>query len=208
MRPSRVRTWSCSVILIGVVLGCPVLGRTEPAASAHDWGLPQLMQTLARVRSASAQFNETKTVPMLNSPLVASGTLNYVAPDHIEKITLVPVHERFVLDHNRVTIGGGPGEQKHVFTLTADPRIAGLVEGIRATLAGDLTALDRFYLVRLNGDAENWQLLLQPRDPHLAHFIQSVRIQGSQSRIRAIDTATPDGDHSVMTITQDVQDAG
>jgi hypothetical protein len=208
MRPGRVRTWFCAATLIGFVLGCPALGRAQPASAADDWGLPQLMRTLAQVRSASARFTETKTAQILNSPLVASGTLTYVAPDHIEKITLFPVRERFLLDHNRVTIAGGPGEQTHVFALTADPRIAGLVEGIRATLAGDITALDRFYLVRLAGDAANWQLLLQPRDPALAHFVQSIRIQGSQGRIEAIYTATADGDHSEMTITNDVQDAG
>jgi len=158
------------------------------------------MQTLAQVRSASARFTETKTVSMLNAPLVASGTLTYVAPDHMEKITLAPVRERFLLDHNRVTITGGPGEQTHVFALTDDPRIAGLIEGIRATLAGDLTTLDRFYQVRLAGDAGNWQLLLQPRDPNLAHFVQSIRIQGSRGRIEAIYTATSNGDHSDMTI--------
>ena len=208
MKPSRVRTWSCAASLIGFVLGHPTLGSADPIAAAHRWGLPQLMETLSQVRSASARFTETKTVSMLNSPLVASGTLTYVAPDHMEKITLAPVHERFLLDHNRVTIEGGPGEQTHVFALTADPRIAGLVEGIRATLAGDLAALDRFYLVRLVGDAGNWQLLLQPRDPDLAHFVQGIRIQGSQDRIETIDTATANGDHTEMTITEDMQDGG
>ena len=208
MRSSRALTWSCAAALIGFVLGCATLGRADPIPAAREWGLPQLMQMLAHVRSASARFTETKTMSMLSSPLVASGTLNYVAPDHVEKITLAPVREQFLLDHNRVTIAGGPGEQTHVFALTADPRIAGLVEGIRATLAGDLNALDRFYQVRLAGDAGNWQLLLQPRDPDLAHFIQSIRIQGSQGRIEAIYTATANGDHSEMTITEDVQDAG
>jgi len=110
MRPGHVRTWSCAATLIGFVLGCATLGKADPVAAAHDWGLPQLMQTLAQVRSASARFTETKTVSMLNAPLVASGTLTYVAPDHMEKITLAPVRERFLLDHNRVTITGVPGE--------------------------------------------------------------------------------------------------
>ena len=208
MRPSRVLTWSCAATLIGFVLGRATPGRADPVSAGHNWGLPQLMQTLAHVRSASARFTETKTVSMLTSPLVASGTLSYVAPDHVEKITLAPVRERFLLDHNRVTIVGGPGEQIHVFSLTADPRIAGLFEGIRATLAGDLTALDHFYQVDLAGDAGNWQLLLQPRNPDLAHFVQSIRIQGSQGRIAAIYTANANGDRSEMTITEDVQDAG
>ena len=179
--------------------------QAQQALSAPGWGLPQLMQSLARVKSASAQFTERKTVRMLSAPLVASGTLTYVAPDHMQKITLSPAPERFTLDGDQVTIVGGPDNSTHTFSVPDYPQIGGLVEGIRATLAGDLAALERSYAVRLTGGPSDWQLLLAPKDGELARFIKSVRIVGSDDRIHAVDTEESDGDHSDMTIVENAQ---
>ena len=66
------------------------------------------------------------------------------------------------------------------------------MEGIRATLAGDLPTL-RLYEVQLSGGAARWQLLLRPKDPRLARFVQTIMVQGSQDRIDVIDTLSPDG---------------
>ena len=198
MRLSRLSLWLC------LAAGAPA-ALAQPAAA---WGLPQLMQNLARVRSASASFTERTTVQVLSVPLLTSGSLTYVAPGYVRKTTVAPILENFVLDHGQVTMTGGPDHQTHVFSLTDDPRIGGLIEGIRATLAGDLPALQRFYNLRLSGNATNWQLLLQPKDAALTRFLKWMLIKGSQNRIDAIDTASGDGDHSEMAVTEDVGDAG
>jgi Outer membrane lipoprotein carrier protein LolA-like len=194
-----------------LVLLCILLAGGAPCAMGQpapvSWGLPQLMHGLARVHSASARFTERTTVRILSAPLIASGTLTYVAPDYMRKTTLSPAPEDFILDHGQVTITGGPDNQTHSFSLAGDPRIGGLVEGVRATLAGDLPVLDRFYTVRLSGTEADWQLLLQPKDAGLMHFIKWIIIRGSQNRINVIDTASSDGDHSEMGIAEDVNDA-
>jgi hypothetical protein len=192
-------------LLCILVSGGAPCAMAQPAAAS--WGLPQLMHELARVHSASARFTERNTVQMLSAPLVASGSLTYVAPDYMRKTTLSPEPEDFILDHDQVTITGGPDNQTHSFSLAGDPRIGGLVEGVRATLAGDLPTLDRFYAVRLTGTEADWQLLLQPKDAGLMHFIKWIIIRGSQNRITVIDTASRDGDHSEMGILEDVNDA-
>ncbi len=144
---------------------------------------------------------------MLKTPVVTSGTLKYVAPDRVMKTTVSPEPERFVLEGKSIMIDGGRDHPPRIFSLTQAPQIAGLVEGIRATLAGDLPTLERFYVVQLTGDAMQWQLLLQPRSAELAHFVRSISIRGSGDRIQAIDTAGSDGDHSEMSIVEDVTDA-
>jgi hypothetical protein len=166
-----------------------------------NWGLPQLMQSLAQVRSTSARFAERQTVPMLTAPLLSAGTLSYVAPDVVRKITISPARQDFVLDHGVVTLTG-LDQQTHRFSVRQAPQIAGLVEGIRATLAGDLPALQRVYTVRLTGNAARWQLFLQPKDPSVTRFVKWIIIQGSRNRIDAVDTASSDGGHSEMGITE------
>lgn len=207
MSRNRVFVWLCAVFCWALAGGMPLARAQAVATQAAGWGLPQLMSELAQVKSASAQFTERKTIHVLNAPLVTSGTLTYVAPDRVQKITSSPVPERFVLDHDQVTITGGPVHKTHIFSLAQYPQIGGLVEGIRATLAGDLTALDRFYVVRLSGTATAWQLILQPKDARLTRFIKWIRIQGSEDRITAIDTESSNGDTSEMSVVEDISHA-
>lgn len=175
--------------------------------AAPDWGLPQLMQDLARVRSATARFAERETVPMLNAPLMTSGTLRYVAPDYVRKTTILPMPEDFVLDHDTVTLANGANHQTERFSLRQAPQIGGLVEGIRATLAGDLPALEQVYSVRFSGSQAKWQLLLQPKSPDVARFVEWIIIRGSDDRIDAVDTASGNGGHTEMGISEDLSDA-
>jgi len=176
------------------------------AAQTAAWELPQLMSGMAAVKTASATFTERKTLPMLNAPLVETGTLSYAAPDWMEKITAGPAPERFVLNGQKVTLTGG-ADGVHVFSLNDDPRIGGLAGGILATLSGDLPALEQVYAVRFSGGPAAWQLLLRPRDAGLARFISWLCISGSFNRIAAIDTASGDGGHSEMIVAETASNA-
>jgi hypothetical protein len=179
-----------------------VLGLLAAASGAQGqtgWGLPQLMQALAQTRAATANFTEQQTAPVLTAPLRSSGTLTYAAPDYLCKATLFPAPESFILEHGEVTITSA-AEGTHTFTLEQDPRIAGLVEGIRATLAGDAPGLERYYNVALSGDAAGWQLYLTPKDPALARFLRSMTIEGESGRIDLIATLGSDGAETRMRI--------
>jgi hypothetical protein len=200
MRLSRVLVW----LLLSFSCG---FSSTLAQPADPGWGLPQLMRDLARVHSASARFTERETMQMLSAPLITSGSLSYVAPDYVRKTTTSPAPEDFILDHDQVTLTGGPAGQTQQFSLNQDPRIGGLVEGIRATLAGDLPALERVYAVRLSGTVADWQLLLQPTNSGLARFVKWIIIKGSQNHIDAVDTASANGDHSEMGIAEAVSDA-
>jgi outer membrane lipoprotein-sorting protein len=171
-----------------------------PAHAQSAWSLQQLMQSLAQTRNATAHFTERQTSPVLSAPLISVGILVYVAPNYLRKTTTAPAPEMFTLDHDQITLTSSTSGGTHVFTLNQDPRIAGLVEGIRATLAGDLPTLEQYYTVALSGDAENWQLLLQPKAAPLTHFLRAITITGAQGHIAAIDTATADGADSRMYI--------
>src|SRR5688500_9130786 len=72
---------------LALLLGL-LLVAAAPAAGA--WGIEQLMQDLARVKTAKGTFVERKHLAILTAPLESSGTLTYTAPDRLEKHTLVP----------------------------------------------------------------------------------------------------------------------
>ena len=174
------------------------------AVAQQAWGVAQLMAELARVRSASGQFTERKTMHMLTQPLILSGRLAYVAPNYLEKDTLSPTPEKLVMKGDAVTVVAN--NETHAFSLAQYAQIGGLVEGIRATLAGDLQTLEHFYTLQLSGAAAAWDLRLVPRDGDLTQFVKWIEFHGSGDRIQTISTEDSDGDRSDMTIVEDTRD--
>lgn len=189
--------------LIGLLLaaGAPL----AQAQTSPGWGLAGLMRSLAEVHAASASFTETKTMAVLKTPLVTSGTLRYVAPDYLSKTVLSPTRQDFVLHNGAVTLTVDGKVQR--FNLAQAPALAGLVDGVRATLAGDLPSLERFYIVSLSGDAETWQLLLHPRDAGLRHLVSWLSIRGSGRKLTEISTGGVGGDLTRMSVHETIDHA-
>jgi outer membrane lipoprotein-sorting protein len=187
----------------GLLLGMAVLSpRTVAAQTPPGFTLPWLMAQLAKVQSASASFTEAKTMALITTTLRSSGTLSYEAPDYVRKTTLSPAPEDFLLRNGTVTLTIN-GQTKR-FTLAEAPQLAGLVEGVRATLAGDLPTLLRYYDVSLSGGAADWQLLLRPRDPSLAGMMAWMSITGEENRITGIDNADDKGGVTKMQVNETI----
>jgi outer membrane lipoprotein-sorting protein len=190
-----------TLILRGVAVAAALLiGIILPAVHAADWNITQLMALLAQNKGGRTTFTETKYMAVLDKPLVSSGELLYTAPDHLEKRTLTPKPESFVLDGDVVTIERG--KKKHTLPLHDYPKIAVFTESIRGTLAGDRAALERSYRLSLDGTPNRWTLTLSPTDNHLTDIIKDILVRGEQGRILSIEIRQADGDHSIMTIEQ------
>jgi len=174
-----------------------------PPVAAADWGVEQLMRSLAQVQSSTARFVERKHVTILNAPLESSGTLVYAAPGRLEKHTIAPKAESLVLDGDRLTIENKAQDQRRTFALQEQPVIWAFVEGIRSTLAGDLATLKRFYRVGVEGNERRWRLTLKPNEPRMQDVVREIRINGDRNWINAIEIIETGGDRSVMTITRD-----
>jgi len=199
-----VRVFGLAAGFCAASLCTPALAQQSPQPG-QAWGITQLMQTLSQVKSASGQFTERKTMQMLSEPLVTSGTLLYLAPDQVQKITVLPQRERVAVRGNTVTIEGGQDERGRTLSLSDYPEIAGIVEGIRATLSGDLPALRRFYAIELDGTAADWRLVLQPTAAKLQKFVKQIRIAGNGNKVHSVETDGSDGDLSQMSIVEEVQ---
>jgi hypothetical protein len=184
------------------------LGASVPVASAlaaPEWGIGSLMQSLGQVHEASATFTETTTMPVLQAPLKSSGTLRYVAPNYVRKTVLAPAPQDFVLQKGVVTLTAGGRTQ--TFDLSQAPPLAGLVEGVCGTLAGDLTTLQRDSTIQLSGSATTWQLLLRPSDAGVRHFVSWLSIRGSGDRVTEIDTGGAQGALTRMSVDETIDDA-
>jgi hypothetical protein len=189
-------------LLIGV-WGATAIA-AAPASSQPD--LDRLMRLLAERRHGEVTYVEKDYLSLLERPLKSSGVLIYDAPDHLEKRTLQPRAESLVLDHGELTVTRG--DRTYHLDLGTYPQAAPYVDAIRATMAGDLGALERVFSVRFQGSLAHWQLGLRPLDRKIARGVRSIRIDGAEAEVESVEIDKPNGDRSVMTMRAPATKAG
>ena len=185
--------WHCLRVL---ALALAVLGTSGVAAA--EWNVAALMQQLARHPAGHARFTETKTIALLDAPVVSSGRLVFSPPDRLEKTTLQPKAESLIVEGNQVTMVRDG--RKREMNLQQIPEALGIIEGIRGTLVGNEALLRRHYDLRLVGTEQNWRLALIPRDERMARWVRQITVNGQRNVVSSIETLQTDGDSSVLRI--------
>ncbi len=194
----RSREWrglaGAALALAGTCIAVSARG-DESAA----WDLAQLMQQRAQVTQARVQFTEQRNSDLFERPLILSGTLRYDSPARVEKQIDTPFKEHYVVDGDTLRIERS-GKRPRVASLQEHPALWAFVESFRATLAGNLSTLQRFYEVTLEGERTHWRLVLRPRNAQMREFVDSIKIEGSNADITAIEILEVDGDSSRLSI--------
>lgn len=189
-----------------VVLGCALAllavlavqaTRADEPAAGDAFGA--LLQAISARPHARALFVEHQHLKMLKRPLESRGELLFAAPDRLEKRTLAPRPESLRVEAGQLTLERG--KRRMSVALDSYPQVAPLVEGIRATLAGDRATLERLFVVGFTPGDGTWSMGLQPRDAQLARLVRELRISGRGSDVLSVETLRGDGDRSVMDIT-------
>ena len=170
-------------------------------AVAGDWQLADLMQMLAQNRPREATFVEKRYLSVLDKPLESSGELSFVPPNRLEKRTLKPKRESLIVDGD-VMIVEQSNRRRVTLSLQERPEVSAFVESVRGTLAGDQSALEKFYSIELSGSAESWRLSLVPRQERMAGIVSRIRIAGSQGDLTTIEFDFADGDRSEMVVAR------
>ncbi len=184
--------------LLWLLLWIPVAIAADQTPLA-SWTLEQLMPALAAVKAKDATFREQKQVAFLQQPLVTAGTLRYRAPAYVSKQTLQPHQEIYEIDEDWLTIETSMEGRRQLY-LPGYPLLRAFAEAIRATLAGDLAALERYYRVQLQGQATAWTLRLQPTGQEMAEHVSAIVIQGQHEQVLSVETLETGGDRSLMTV--------
>ncbi len=176
----------------------PALALALACSGAWAFDLDELMALLSRQKQGEAQFTEQRFVSGLDMPLLASGTLRFTPPDHLERRTVRPREESMQVDGNTLVVSRGG--RSRTMALDSAPEAAGLIEAMRGTLAGNGPLLQRHFQTSLAGAPDNWSLELLPRDERLAAQVQNVRIAGRQGQVRSLELDFRNGDRAVTTI--------
>lgn len=155
--------------------------------------LAQVMAALAAVRESRATFVEEREVPELDRPLRSAGILLWRAPDRLEKHTLEPVEERFVVEGDRLTLDRPARNIHEAIALDSAPELRPLVEAIRAIHAGDVATLRAYHEVSFSGSLAQWRLVLVPRSPRALAAVQRITLEGQRGSVRLLETQGRDG---------------
>jgi Outer membrane lipoprotein carrier protein LolA-like len=184
------------------LLGTALLDTALLVAAQTNPALDEVLALLAARRHGHVTFTEVHTLAILDRPLESSGELLYDAPDRLEKRTLHPKPETLLLEHG--VLSARRGSRTWVMSLHDFPQVVPYVESIRATLAGDAPALERFFTLDFTGTAARWSLTLTPTDATVARTVKEIRIEGERDAIHTVAIRQTDGDASVMTIGPEI----
>ena len=154
-------------------------------AAAPAWALDlnELMGLLAKQKQGEANFTEQRYVRGFDGPLAASGTLSFTAPDQLVRRTL------------------SRSGRSRSMALDSMPELQGMVEAMRATLAGNTQVLQRYFTSTVGGNASDWTLDLAPIDARLASQVAMLRLSGKAGEVLGVEMEFRGGDRSVMTIS-------
>ncbi|HEV7265595.1 MAG TPA: LolA-related protein [Falsiroseomonas sp.] len=165
------------------------LSLAAPVRAQEDQDLARILAGLAAVRERRSTFTEEKAVPELTLPLPSEGTLQWTAPDRLEKHTTWPIEERVSVAGRQLVYERPDRGIRRDIALEEQPEMAALVEAIRGTLAGDLAALRRHYEVDFAMQRDgSWRMVLVPLSLRLRGAVQRIVMTGAGAEIRTVDT--------------------
>src|SRR5665213_1785354 len=133
-------------------LGCAL---SLAACAAQAFELGDLAVARQRVAASAARFHEIRHI----------ATLAYRRPDHLAMSVVTPQPEELVIDGNTLRVSTPKGER--TVALDSEPVLLAWTESLRATLAGDVPALSKYFVPTLSGDAgQRRAQALGPRQQH------------------------------------------
>lgn len=158
-----------------------------------------LIRRLAKPAPATIAFTEIRFSPLLQQPLVVSGTLGYNGPTALDRHVARPYREDTEIRGESVKVSR-EGEPVRSFALKRAPELQGLLKAFTALLAGDQVEVEKDFSVAAMGDETLWQLILTPSDARARRRVKQVEIDGHEGTPRCFAVVNANEGASVMLL--------
>ena len=189
--------------LIGVTLtSIPAFASDpSPASSAASTGaMPpdplQLVRSLAQKPPTRTPFAEARFSPLLDQPLLLSGTLGWEGGQRLRRDVAEPYVESTVIADGEVALTRAGHGTRH-FSLDRAPPLKALLQSMVAVLSGDPAQLEGVFNARVEGSAQAWTLTLTPVQPALKLSLSHLRLEGGPHTLYCLETAEAKGTVSI-----------
>lgn len=177
---------------LGIALALPA-----GAAAAEPAGPPTLealMAGMAQTSGVEARFLERKEIALLSEPIETRGSLVFLPPDRLVRVTTAPSASRLVIAGDSFSFRDAAGGE--AMDLSANPLAREFVDNFIVLFNGDLARLRERYEPALSGDGERWTLALRPRHRPLSDLIERITLEGSGRTLRGMEMLERDGDRT------------
>jgi hypothetical protein len=188
--------------VVFAALGAAAAGALPAFAQGDD--LERLFALFAAQGERRKAFVERRHSVLFRNPPEQRGTLYFKPPAVLERDVVSPRRERVRIDADSVTLrtegeDGKPVERKA--SLASIPQLANLVLTMRATLAGDLGALRRLYLVAMKEPLPRWRVEMTPLEEPAAGGVTAIVMAGERGDVNHIQFTETTGDRTELLLS-------
>jgi len=187
-------------------LACLSAGGSPQEPPQGPLTLEILMHHMATTSGVRAEFHEVKKIALLEQPLESDGTLYFIPPARMARITRAPGATSLVIDGARMSYRDATGGNS--VDLSGNRVARTIVENFVVLFNGDLDALREHYNVGFDAQGARWQIWLVPKGPPLAQLIASIELRGNGPAMEQMGLVEKEGDrtttyfHDVVTDTR------
>lgn len=197
-----VSALASAFLAVAAAAAAPTVATASEAAGLPELTLESLMRGMATSSGVVARFHEAKQLALLSVPLEVRGTIYFVPPDRLLRVTREPSRSRLVIDGSRFAYRDEAGGEQ--VDLSANPLAREFVSNFVVLFNGDLAGLRERYEPALSVDGERWKLVLRARQRPLADIVDRVTLEGSGRTLDRMEMLETNGDRTTTTF-EDVQ---
>jgi len=169
------------------------------AAEPAEWTVASLLAGFREMPGLEAHFREERSISLLAEPLVSEGTLYFVRPAQLARLVSEPTPATLRICGGILSFGDESDLEE--IDLEASPVLRDYVNSFLRILEGDEDALARLWEMELTGDAEGWQLRLQPLSESIARTIEQMVLRGRGALVERLRIVESSGDESISTFS-------
>jgi chaperone LolA len=176
-----------------------------PIAYSDPLSPPDLKSLLARIREkraaapqVQADFQEEKTVHLLNKPIVSSGKIWFEAPNKFRREAKGNSPSLTVSDGRQLWIYYPKFKSAEHYSLGKRSPLDAGIAAITASL--NLENVETLYHISGTKEPDGYVLQLTPRNPSMKRFLQTFTIRmNNDLQVTRTEMVQPNGDHILTT---------
>ena len=161
--------------------------------------LAELSAHSKAIQSLQGHFVQQKNIAVLPVPLNSTGQFQFEQGKEVIWEVLTPVKNTVHLTPKGISFDSDQHKNQAAPQQAGVEVVAKIFMGV---IAGELDSLNSYFLVQASGDIKHWQLLLTPRSPNLAAYINTITLQGGEFT-EQLDIAETNGDKTNIRFTTD-----
>ena len=184
-----------------LIASTSLLAFGDAASQSNAALLAQLNAHSKTIQSLQGHFVQQKNIAVLPVPLNSTGQFQFEQGKEVIWEVLTPVHNTLHLTPKGISFESEQGKAQNS-AIQQQAGVEVVAKIFMGVIAGELDSLNAYFAVQASGDIKHWKLLLTPRSPNLAAYLQNIELQGSEFT-EQLTIAETNGDKTNIRFTTD-----